>query len=84
MNSHNIPGLTYIGEISNPAVNNGQALPFFECKEPTERPSINTVEGWNALCRKQDRKHFVRVFGREPVDDSELDAYTDACNKCYM
>lgn len=52
-----IPGLRLVGQIQNPYVNGGAALPLYEMVAPEGKLSINTVEGWNALCEAQDRKN---------------------------
>ena len=65
-----IPGLNYIGHISNPNANGGQPLPLFE-----PAGSINTAEGWNAKAYKVNRRSFISANGREPADDAELDAW---------
>lgn len=52
-----IPGLRLVGQIQNPYVNGGAALPLYEMAAPKGKPSINTPEGWNALCESQERKH---------------------------
>lgn len=57
MNKSNIHGLRLVGTVSNPYVNHGELLPLYEPITPEGRPSINTVEGWNALCEAQERKN---------------------------
>ena len=52
-----IPGLRLVGQIQNPHINGGAALPLYEMASPKGKPSINTPEGWNALCESQERKH---------------------------
>lgn len=65
-----LPGLSYIGTITNPHVNQGAPVPLYE---PVNHPGgINTLEGWNALADKQNRRSFLRKFGREPKNESEL------------
>lgn len=69
------PGLCYVGDVSDPHVNHGQSLPMFEPVAPEGRPDINTLEGWNAMADKYNRKAFLDVFGREPSCTSELRAW---------
>lgn len=38
-----MPGFVYIGEIETPR----GVFPHYKFREPTDRPSINTLEGWN-------------------------------------
>ena len=66
------PGLRYAGEYSHPQVNNGQPLPVFEPVEPKDRPSINSLEGWNAAADAANRRAFVSANGREPENREEL------------
>ena len=73
-----IPGMIRIGQISHPRVNGGQPLPLFEPIAPENHPSINTMEGWNSLADKQNRRSFAVVFGREPNNDAELRAWEAA------
>ena len=72
-----IPGTVYIGQAAHPHVNGGQAVPHFA---PADRPnSINTMDGWNALADRVNRRSFLQVNGREPVDDAELRCWVEAC-----
>lgn len=58
-----------------PHVSNGKPLPVFEPVIPEGRPDINTLEGWNTLANKANRRAFAADFGREPVCDAELRAW---------
>ena len=75
---YNIPGLIYVGTIENPKVNHGNPVPLFKPITPKDRPSINTLEGWNALAETQNLLYFRRRYGREPHNDNELQCYSDA------
>ena len=75
MNLYNTPGLRYVGTVSNPHINNGEALPHFEPVSPKGHPGINTLEGWNAKAKCINIRSFVYEFGREPTDKSELDSW---------
>ena len=57
LNPFDVPGLRYVGDISDERINNGKPLPLFETVAPKGRPSINTLEGWNQLVAEQKRKH---------------------------
>ena len=57
MNPFDVPGLRYVGDISNEEINNGEPLPLFESVAPKGRSSINTLEGWNQLVAEQERKY---------------------------
>lgn len=65
-----IPGMTYMGQVSHPEINGGQPVPCFTPVESAN--SINTLEGWNALAGRQNRKSFISDHGREPESDDEL------------
>lgn len=78
MNLYQVPGLRYVGHTSHPRVSSGDPLPVFEPVSPEVRPSINTLEGWNALAREANARAFVHVFGRKPVCDAELKAWGNA------
>ena len=57
-----IPGLVFAGFTSNPQVNGGRPVLLYEFAERTDgRPSINTVEGWNALVEAQERRHREKM-----------------------
>lgn len=75
MNLYNAPSLRYVGHVSHPHVNGGQPLSMFEPVAPEGRPSINTLEGRNAIADKYNRKAFLDVFGREPSCTAELRAW---------
>ncbi len=71
----NAPGLRYMGDLTHSHVNHGQPLPVFESVAPEGRPSINTLEGWNAAADRVNRKSFISANGREPKNKEELDAW---------
>lgn len=72
-----IPGMIYIGQVEHAAVNGGQAIP---CFAPADQPnSINTTDGWNALADRTNRRSFRQTNGRDPVDDTELYCWVEAC-----
>ena len=75
---YHIPGLVYVGSIENPDVNHGDPVPLFELITPKNRPSINTLEGWNAMVKAQNLRYFRRRYGRDPHNDDELQCYADA------
>jgi len=79
MNPYDAPGLSYVGHISHPRVNCGRPLPVFEPVAPEGSPDINTMDGWNALTDRVNRRSFLRANGREPVDDAELHSWVEAC-----
>lgn len=67
------------GMIRHPEVNNGQPVPVFSPKPRTDgKPSINTLDGWNAAAQEQNRLSFERAIGRPPADDAELNAWVGA------
>lgn len=73
-----LPGAVFAGMCSNSRVNGGQSVPLFEPKGRTDgKPSINTREGWNALCREGNRHSFILANGREPANDAEVDAWVN-------
>lgn len=73
-----IPGCIFRGYASHPDVNNGEAVPLFSFAEPTDRPSINTLEGWNARAKELNLKYFRRRYGRDPHNEYELKRYVNA------
>lgn len=45
------PGLMQVGEIElEPG---GPTVPLYDTEPPKDRPSINTLEGWNALAERK-------------------------------
>ena len=51
-----------VGTIINPDVNNGQPVPLFTPREHTEgKPSINTLEGWNAYAQELERRRAAKT-----------------------
>lgn len=75
---YNAPGLRYVGHVSHPQVNHGLVLPMFEPVPVEGRPDINTQEGWNKLATENNRREFVRLFGRYPICDAELRAWENS------
>lgn len=73
-----LPYAEFVGMFSDSKINNGQELPLFKSAPPKNRPGINTLEGWNALCKKNNTKVFIDIFGREPSCDAELRAWYDS------
>ena len=71
--------LRYVEYTSHPQVNNGQPLPVFEPVKPEAHPSINTLDGWNALSDAQNRRAFVSANGREPESRDELYTWVLKC-----
>jgi len=62
-------GFTYLGEYSDPRVNNGDPLPEFEMSD-------ETAESWKALARKLFLRNYFQEHGHEPADfESELAEY---------
>ena len=67
MNAPRIDELIYIGQFSNPNVNNGCPLPLYESAPRADgRPDINTVEGWNRMRHDFAARALHRRLGREP------------------
>lgn len=74
-----MPGIEFVGMYSDPRVNDGAPIPMFTSKPPADgRPSINTVEGWNAAANRINRRSFLSAFGREPENGAELDAWVQS------
>ena len=42
-----------------------------------EQTSINSLEGWNQATEANNRIAFMNVFGRNPRDVQEVDAWID-------
>lgn len=68
----NIPGCIITGYISTPEVNDGRPVPVFTPITPADRPSINTLDGWNAAANQQNVRSFQRAHDRKPRNSSEL------------
>lgn len=69
-------GAEFLGMYTDPHVNHGAPTPMFTSKPRADgHPSINTPEGWNAVCDRLNRQVFIAQFGREPRDKAELDAW---------
>lgn len=47
-----LPGLCCIGTVNDSHYNDGVELPLYEPAAPRGKLSINTLEGWNALCSR--------------------------------
>ena len=71
MNPFDVPGCTFISYIRNRNINRGRPIPLFT-PAPPDLVSINTMEGWNAIADKQNRRSFRLAHGRDPADDVEL------------
>ncbi len=57
-----IKGLVFAGYVSDPRVNNGAAVPLYEpAGRKDGKPSINTVEGWNAFVERMERQRLDRA-----------------------
>ena len=67
--------IRYVGVVIN--TNNGQVIPRFESVEPADRPSINTLEGWNSVADRGNYRAFVAAHDREPVDQDELNCWLE-------
>lgn len=78
INPFNNQGMCCVGEVSHPQINDGRPLPLFEPASPSNRPSINAVEGWNAAAEKANSRAFFQVFGRYPTCNAELMAWEDS------
>lgn len=84
MNLFELPGLSFVGYIRGDNINHGTPIPLFDPAPPPEgRVSINTLEGWNAAVDKQNRKAFKTAHNREPVNQTELDAWIDALSSSH-
>lgn len=75
MEQFNITGMRCIGQVVNTKVNGGRPVPLFEPVPPAGRPSINTMEGWNAAAERANTRAFNQVFGRNPACSDELMAW---------
>lgn len=74
-----MPGAEFLGMLTNPNENQSAPLPIFTSKPRADgRPGINTLEGWSAAAREINRHSFIDKFGREPVDDSEVNAWVQS------
>lgn len=62
-----IPGFVYTGKVVI-FPETGAALPLYEFAAPADgRPSINTLEGWNALVERTRKNNAQHRLGREPT-----------------
>ena len=68
----NEPALQFVGFVSQKDVNGGGEVPVFEPVPPKDKPSINTLEGWNAAAARINRRSFIAEFGRAPTCDEEV------------
>ena len=71
------PGLRFVGEMSHPQVNRGRPIPVFEPVAPHDRPSINTLEGWNSLAERPENLYsraaavqYLEAHGREATEEA--------------
>lgn len=61
-------GMVFTGKVVQ--CTDGSQLPVFESAPPKPgRLSINTLEGWNALCREDWIRNARRRLGYEPAED---------------
>ncbi|MBQ3194172.1 MAG: hypothetical protein IJB59_11485 [Oscillospiraceae bacterium] len=78
MNLFEMPGCMLIGYVRANNINGGKPIPLFNpAPPPTEKLDINTLEGWNAVAEKQNRRSFRTAFGRDPANDAELTQWID-------
>ena len=75
MDLYKIPGLVFKGFVQAENINGGNPIPLFECKAPTDKPSINTLEGWCAAVDAHNRHNFRLLMGRDPIDEAEFQAW---------
>lgn len=66
-----MPGLQFVGTICEKRVNDGAPIPLFEPKEPTDRPSINTLEGWCRLVAESKARHVEEDAAKASKADGE-------------
>ena len=67
MNTTNIPGLVFVGYRSDPRINGGAPTPHYEFAKRLEgKPSINTLEGWNAAAEENAVHNYRKRLGIEP------------------
>lgn len=71
------PGMVFTGKVVYDTL--GNALPVFEpAPPPPGKLSINTLEGWNALCRKSQIEYVRHKLGREPTEEEMRQALSAA------
>lgn len=55
MKEYAVQCLVFAGYVSDPHVNNGEAIPLYDIADPPAGiASINTVEGWNAMVERAE------------------------------
>lgn len=42
-----------------------------------EKLDVNTLDGWNKLSDINNKKSFIHIFGRAPIDETELYSWVD-------
>ena len=63
----------FVGFIRDPAINDGNPIPWLEPLPPTDgRLSINTTEGWIALCEEQKRRNAQRETEKRAAEKEML------------
>ena len=60
-----IPGLKFAGWVRIQGVNQGKPMVLYDIREPKDRVSINTEQGWNALAERMCRSCENRVFAEQ-------------------
>ena len=78
INPFNCQGMCCVSEVAHPQINDGRPLPLFDPASPKDRPSINTMEGWNAAAEKANNRAFLQAFGRYPTSPAELRSWVDS------
>ena len=62
-----IPGLVFTAYRSDPLINEGAPIPCYEVAERIDgKPSINTLEGWNAAAQENAVHNYRKLLGKEP------------------
>ncbi len=62
-----LSGLRCIGTAKDPHCNGGTELPLYEPAAPRGKLSINTLEGWNALCSKIKHPQLIEGERTEAI-----------------
>ncbi|MEG1075071.1 MAG: hypothetical protein RSF84_08015 [Ruthenibacterium sp.] len=62
-------GLVHVGIVQDDFINGGAPVPVFESKARTDgKPSINTLEGWNAFRYQSAQRTLLCKQGRMPTE----------------
>lgn len=74
-----ILGMIYIGQVSNPHINDGHNIPLYKPVSRTD--SVNTLDVWNRRADIANTRAFQQANNREPESIDEVYTWLDTLHK---